>query len=137
LNVRALFDLVKQLLPQFDRRACILGISSMGATHAVPYYAAVGTSKGALEALIRHIAAELAPRGIRANVLTPGAVATDAWNVIPDRDARLAEAIRRSPSGRLVTVEEVALCAQFLCSPAASGINGHTLVVDGGVSMVA
>jgi enoyl-[acyl-carrier protein] reductase III len=137
VNVRALFDLVKRLLPQFDRRACILAISSTGATLAVPHYTAVGASKGALEALIRHLAAELAPKGIRANVLTPGAVTTDVWKVIPDADARLAEAVRRSPIGRLVTVEEVALCAQFLCSTAGSGINGHALVVDGGTMIVA
>jgi enoyl-[acyl-carrier-protein] reductase (NADH) len=87
--------------------------------------------------LIRHLAAELAPRGIRANVLTSGAVRTDAWKAIPDAEARLAEAARRSPIGRLVTVEELALCAQFLCSPAASGINGQTLVVDGGTIIVA
>jgi enoyl-[acyl-carrier protein] reductase III len=137
LNVRALFDLVKRLLPQFDWGACILAISSMGATRAVPLYTAVGASKGALEALIRHLAAELAPRGIRANVLTPGAVMTDAWKAIPDAEARLAEAVRRSPIGRLVTVEELAFCAQFLCSPAASGVNGQTLVVDGGTTNVA
>jgi enoyl-[acyl-carrier protein] reductase III len=136
LNVRALFDLVKRLLPQFDRRGCILAISSTGATRALPYYTAVGASKGALEALIRHIAVELAPRGIRANVMVPGAVATDAWKAIPDRDARLAEAVQRSPIGRLVTVEELALCAQFLCSAAASGINGQTFVVDGGATIV-
>jgi NAD(P)-dependent dehydrogenase (short-subunit alcohol dehydrogenase family) len=137
LNVRALFDLVQRLLPQFERYASILAISSLGATRAVPYYTAVGASKGALEALIKHFAAELAPRGIRANVLTPGAVATEAWKDIPDADARLAEAAARSPIGRLVTVEELALCAQFLCSPAASGINGQALVVDGGGAMLA
>jgi enoyl-[acyl-carrier protein] reductase III len=137
LNVRALFDLVKQLLPLFDRRASVLAISSMGATRAVPDYTAVGASKGALEALIRHLAVELAPRGIRANVLTPGAVATDAWKSIPNAEARLADAERRSPMGRLVTVDEVALCAQFLCAPAASAITGQTLIVDGGTMIVA
>jgi NAD(P)-dependent dehydrogenase (short-subunit alcohol dehydrogenase family) len=137
LNVRALFDLVKLLLPQFDGRACILAISSMGATRAIPHYTLVGASKGALEALIRHFAAELAPRGVRANILTPGAVATDAWKAIPDGEARLAEAGRRSPIGRLATVEELALCAQFLCSPAASAINGQTLIVDGGTMILA
>ena len=137
LNVRALFDLVKRLLSQFDRSACILAISSIGATRAIPDYATVGASKGALEALVRHFAAELAPRGIRANVLTPGAVATDVWKAIPNAEARLAEAVRRSPIGRLVTVEEVALCAQFLCSHAACGINGQALVVDGGTTIVA
>jgi NAD(P)-dependent dehydrogenase (short-subunit alcohol dehydrogenase family) len=137
LNVRALFELVSLFLPLFDRRASILAISSIGAIRAVPYYTAVGASKGALEALVRHLAAELAPRGIRANVLTPGAVATDAWKAIPDAEARLADAVRRSPIERLVTVEELALCAQFLCSPAASGINGQTLVVDGGTFIMA
>jgi enoyl-[acyl-carrier protein] reductase III len=137
LNVRALFDLIKRLLPQFSRRASILAISSLGATRAIPQYLAVGASKGALEALIRHLAAELAPNGIRANMLTPGAVETDAWNAIPEAEERLAESARRSPIGRLVTAEEVALCAQFLCSPAASGINGHALIIDGGNSIVA
>jgi enoyl-[acyl-carrier protein] reductase III len=137
LNVRALFDLVKQLLPLFDGLAAILAISSTGATRAVPLYTAVGTTKGAIEALIRHFAVELAPRGIRANILTPGAVATEAWKSIPNAEVRLADAERRSPLGRLVTVEEVALCAQFLCSPAASAITGQTLIVDGGTMILA
>jgi NAD(P)-dependent dehydrogenase (short-subunit alcohol dehydrogenase family) len=89
-----------------------------------------------LESLARHLAVELAPRGIRVNILAPGAVATEAWNVIPDSAARLAEATSRSPIGRLVTPEEVASAAHFLCSSAASGINGHTLVVDGGASIL-
>jgi NAD(P)-dependent dehydrogenase (short-subunit alcohol dehydrogenase family) len=137
LNVRALFELVTRLLNQFDRQSCILAVSSLGATRVLPQYTAIGTSKGALEALIRHLAVELAPRGIRANVLTPGAVATEAWRAIPEGEARLAEAARRSPSGRLVTAEELALCAQFLCSPAAAGVNGQSLVVDGGTTIVA
>jgi NAD(P)-dependent dehydrogenase (short-subunit alcohol dehydrogenase family) len=137
LNVRALFELVTRLMDRFDRQGSILAVSSLGATRALPQYTAVGTSKGALEALVRHMAVELAPRGIRANALTPGAVATDAWQSIPDAEARLAEAVRRSPSARLVTVEELALCAQFLCSSAASGITGQSLIVDGGAMLVA
>jgi enoyl-[acyl-carrier protein] reductase III len=137
LNARALFDLVARLLARFDKCGSILAVSSLGATHALPHYAAVGASKGALEALVRHLAVELAPRGIRANVLAPGAVATDVWKAIPDAEARLAEAARRSPLGRLSTVEDVALCAQFLCSSAASAVNGQTLVVDGGTTIVA
>jgi len=137
LNVRALLELVTHLLSQFDRDGCILAVSSLGATHALPQYTAIGASKGGLEALIRHLAVELAPRGIRANTLTPGAVATEAWRAIPDGEARLAAAAQRSPSGRLVTVAELALCAQFLCSPAAAGVNGQALIVDGGTTIVA
>lgn len=137
LNARALFELTVRLLGRFGRGGCILALSSMGATHAIPQYSAIGASKGALEALIRHFAVELAPRGIRANALRPGAVATQAWKSIPDADARLAEAARRSPWGRLVTTDELAACAQFLCSAAASGVTGQTLVVDAGASVVA
>lgn len=136
LNVRALFELVTRLLSQFDRQSSILALSSLGATRALPQYTAIGASKGALEALIRHLAVELAPRGIRANSLSPGAVATEAWRAIPEGEARLAEAARRSPNGHLVTAEEVAFCAQFLCSPAAAGVNGQSLIVDGGATIV-
>ncbi len=136
LNVRALFELVTRLLDKFDHPGCILAVSSVGATHALPQYTAVGTSKGALESLVRHLAVELAPRGIRANALTPGAVYTDAWQAIPEGEARLAEAARSSPSGRLVTLEELAYCAQFLCSAAAAGVNGQSLIVDGGRTIV-
>jgi enoyl-[acyl-carrier protein] reductase III len=137
LNARALFELVTRLVDRFDGGGSILAVSSLGASHALPQYTALGASKGALEALIRHLAVELAPRGIRANALRPGAVATDAWHSIPDGEARLAEAARRSPSGRLASVEELALCAQFLCSPAAAAVNGQSLVVDGGTTIVA
>jgi enoyl-[acyl-carrier-protein] reductase (NADH) len=82
------------------------------------------------------MALEFAPRGIRVNILVAGAVDTGAWKAIPDGDARLEEFGRRSPLGRLVTPEEVAQAAHFLCSPAASGIIGHTLVVDGGASVI-
>jgi enoyl-[acyl-carrier protein] reductase III len=132
LNVRAFFELVHQLLPKFETGASIVALSSEGAVHAVPQYTLVGASKGALESMVRHLAVELAPRGIRVNALSPGSIVTDAWKVLPGSERRLAEASRHSPSGRLTTLEEVASAAHFLCSDAASGIAGHTLVVDGG-----
>lgn len=136
LNVRALLELVTALLPHFEPPASLLALSSMGSVRALPNYAAVAASKGALEALIRHMAMELAPRGIRANVLRPGAIETDAWKSIPEAKAHLADAARRSPLRRLATVDEVALCARFLCSQAASAINGQSLTVDGGTSIL-
>ena len=102
----------------------------------MPAYATVGSSKGALESLARHMAVELAPRGVRVNILSPGSVQTEAWDAFPDKERRLAEALGRSPRGRLVTLDEVASAAQFLCSPAAEGLIGHTLVVDGGTRVL-
>lgn len=132
LNLRAFFDLVKSVLPRMAADATIVAVSSQGAVQALPHYALVGATKGGLEALCRHLAVELAPRGIRVNVLAPGNVRTAAWDAFPDRDTRLREAIDRSPCGRLTSVEDVASAAHFLCSDASAGLNGHTLVVDGG-----
>jgi enoyl-[acyl-carrier protein] reductase III len=132
LNVRAFYNLVRLLLPRFTEGGSILALSSEGAARAVPLYTLVGASKGALESMVRHLAAEFAGRGIRVNALAPGAVKTEAWKAMPEAEQRLEETIRRTPLGRLVDVEEVASAAQFLCSDAAAGIVGHTLVVDGG-----
>ena len=132
LNVRAFFELMQSLLPLLSEGSAVVPVSSAGAVRAVPAYTTVGSSKAALESLARHMASELAPRGVRVNILSPGSVETDAWDAFPDKAQRLAEAVRRSPLGRLVTLEEVAFAAQFLCSPASRGMVGHTLVMDGG-----
>jgi enoyl-[acyl-carrier protein] reductase III len=132
LNVRAFFSLVKALVPRLSEGASIVALSSEGAVHAFPHYGLVGASKGALEALCRHLALELAPLGVRVNVLSPGTVLTGALDAFPGKDALLRRAIERSPRGRLTTTDEVAYAAHFLCSDASVGVNGHTLVVDGG-----
>ena len=136
LNVRAFFELVRSLLPLLREGSAIVALSSAGAVRAVPAYSVIGASKGALESLARHMAAELATRGVRVNILSPGSVETQAWDAFPDKAERLAEALRRCPTGRLVSVDEVAHAAQFLCSAASRGVVGHTLLVDGGTRIV-
>jgi NAD(P)-dependent dehydrogenase (short-subunit alcohol dehydrogenase family) len=137
LNVRTFFKLMKLLTPRFSEGASVVAISSWGALRTLPQYSLVGSSKGALEALARHLAVELAPRRVRVNILTAGAVLTDVWKALPNSEERITETIRRTPAGRLVTAEEVACGAQFLCSDAASGIIGQTLIVDGGAGVLA
>jgi enoyl-[acyl-carrier protein] reductase III len=136
LNVRAFLLLVQGLLPAMTAGGCVLALSSEGAERVMPHYGLVSTSKAALEALCRQLAVELAPRGIRANVISPGAVRTDAWQVLPDAGTRLAAATAATPRGTLITAEEVASVAQFLASAAASGITGQTLIVDGGARVM-
>lgn len=136
LNIRAFFDLMRRLTPLFQEGSTVVALSSEGAVRAVHQYTLVGSSKGALESMVRHCARELAPRGIRVNAISPGSVRTDAWNVLPGGEQRLAEAAARAPSGRLTTLDEVAWATQFLCSPASGGVAGHTLVVDGGARNV-
>lgn len=136
LNVKAFFELMRVLKDRFAERATVVAISSIGGARALPNYSVVGASKGALEALARHLAVELASRGIRVNILAPGAVATEAWKAIPYADDRLSAMIDRTPIQRLVTPDEVARAAQFLCSEASAGIVGQTLIVDGGAGVV-
>lgn len=136
LNVGAFFKLTKLLLARFSKGSSVVAVSSWGALRALPSYSVVGSSKGALEALVRHLAVELAPRGIRVNVLTAGAVLTDVWKSLPDGERRIAETIGRTPAGRLVTAEEVACGAQFLLSGAASGMIGQSLIIDGGTGIL-
>jgi enoyl-[acyl-carrier protein] reductase III len=136
LNVRAFFELTKLLLPRFKAPASIVVLSSQGARQVVPCYSLIGASKGALESLARHLAVELAPKGIRVNILSPGPIRTEAWAAMPAGATRLEGAEKRTPLGRLVTADDAARSAQFLCSDGAEGIVGQTLIVDGGLGLV-
>lgn len=136
LNVRAFLLLVQGLLPAMTAGGSIIALSSEGAGRVMPHYGLVSASKAALEALCRQWAVELAPQGIRANTLSPGAVRTDAWRALPEAEDRLAAAASNTPRGSLVSAEEVALVAQFLCASASAGITGQTIVVDAGARVV-
>jgi enoyl-[acyl-carrier protein] reductase III len=113
----------------------ILGISSLGSERVLDGYSLVGASKAALEALVRYLAVELAPRGIRVNAVSAGVVETGALEHFPNRDAMLDMGVR-NPAGRLVSPDDVARLVTFLCSPDAEMIRGQTLIVDGGWSLL-
>lgn len=136
INAYALLQLSQELLPLMPAGGRILALSSLGSLRAIPNYAAVGASKAALESLVRHMAAELAPQGIRVNTLSAGVVDTEALTHFPNRESLLAESARRTPAGRLTTPEDVADVALLLCSPLAAMIQGQTVTVDGGYSIL-
>ncbi len=137
INAYALLYLVQQAVPLMPSGSRILAVSSAGATRVIPHYAAVGASKAALESLVRHLSVELAPCGIGVNTISAGVVDTEALKHFPNREALLSSSAERTPLGRLVTPQDVADVALFLCSPLAQMIQGQTLVVDGGLSVVA
>jgi enoyl-[acyl-carrier protein] reductase III len=134
-NALALLSLTKEALPLMREGGRILALSSLGASRAIPHYAFIGASKAALEALVRSLAQELGPRGIRVNTVSAGVVDTDALKYFPNRDQLLAEYGKRTPAGPTLTPEDVANAAYLLCLPEASMITGHTLVVDGGFAI--
>lgn len=136
LNVRAFVLLVRELLPAMTAGGTILALSSEGAERVMPKYGLVSASKAALEAATRQWALELATKGIRANVVSPGSVRTDAWLVLPGGEERLAASAARTPRGSLVSLEEISWVTQFLASAAGAGITGQTIVVDAGARIL-
>jgi enoyl-[acyl-carrier protein] reductase III len=135
-NARALLALTRAVAPQMPSGSSIIGISSLGSHRVLDNYTLVGTSKAALEALIRYLAVELAPRGIRANGVSGGVVDTGALEHFPNREEMLRFG-RDNPAGRLVTPEDIAALVAFLCSSGAEMIRGQTVIVDGGYSLKA
>ena len=134
-NARALLQLARVAAPQMPEGSSIVAISSLGAQRVLENYSLVGTSKAALEALVRYLAVELAPRGIRVNAVSGGVVDTGALDHFPNREEMLT-AGAANPVGRLVSPEDIAGAVSFLCSPDADMVRGQTLVVDGGFSLL-
>ncbi|HET9241907.1 MAG TPA: SDR family oxidoreductase [Gaiella sp.] len=135
-NARALLGLTRVAAPSMRPDSSIVAISSLGSVRVLENYTLVGVSKAALEALVRYLAVELAPRGIRVNAVSAGVVETGALDHFPNREAMLASGAR-NPVGRIVTPDDVAGVVAFLCSPDAVMIRGQTVVVDGGWSLPA
>ena len=134
-NALALNLLAQQAVPIMPRGGRILAISSLGAQRAMPGYGFLGASKAALESLVRTLAQELGPRGIRVNAVSAGIVDTDALKHFPLREKMLAAFARRAPAGPTLRPEDVAGAVYLLCLPEAEKITGHTLVVDAGYSI--
>jgi enoyl-[acyl-carrier protein] reductase III len=133
-NARALLSLARATAPQMPPGSSIVAISSLGSQRVLENYVLIGVSKAALEAVVRYLAVELAPRGIRVNTVSAGVVETGALDYFPNRDEML-QAGAANPAGRLVSPDDVAGAVAFLCSPDAEMVRGHTLVVDGGFSL--
>jgi enoyl-[acyl-carrier protein] reductase III len=138
INAAALLPITQQfLLISAKGDKTLVAVSSLGALRAIPNYTAVGASKAALESMVRHLAAEFAPEGMRINAVSAGTVDTDALLHFPNREELLEGARRRTPAGRLVHPQDVANVVVYLCTEYASMIHGQTLIVDGGYSILA
>ena len=136
-NARALLSLTRAAAPAMSEGSSIVAISSLGAQRVLENYVLVGTSKAALEAVVRYLGVELAPRGIRVNAVSGGVVETGALEHFPNREEMLQAGRQRTPAGRMVEARDLADAVLFLASPRASMIVGQTLVVDGGFSLPA
>jgi len=134
-NVSSAFAMIRLVVPRMIETSgagIIVNISSTAGRDASPGFAAYGTAKAALAFLTRQLAQDFAPR-VRVNAIFVGAIRTSAMDtmVAPETQARMA---LQTPLGRLGEVEDVAACALFLASPAASYVTGEVYAVDGGIT---
>jgi enoyl-[acyl-carrier protein] reductase III len=136
-NAKAFLSLTRAVAPDMPAGGSIVALSSLGSIRVLDNYALIGASKAALESLVRSLAVELAPRGIRVNGVSAGVVETEALQHFPNREQMREMAATRTPAGRMVEPEDVADVVAYLCSPAAEMIRGQTVIVDGGYSLLA
>jgi NAD(P)-dependent dehydrogenase (short-subunit alcohol dehydrogenase family) len=139
VNVRGAFSHAREALPLLAQsRGCIVSLASISGLVGMPGQTVYSMTKGAIVQLTRQLAVEHASRGIRVNAVAPGAVDTGFVAAArdaaadPDPAASRARAISGHPIGRILTPAEIAEAIVFLASPAASGITGAILSVDGG-----
>jgi enoyl-[acyl-carrier protein] reductase III len=136
-HVRSLLVLAQTASPSMSDNGggSIVAISSLGAHRVYDAYAAFGTAKAAIETLVRYLAVEGGPKGIRANCICGGVVLTDLFKEIPEWESIAAAAGERSPLGRALDPDELGEPAAFFLSDEARMVTGQTLCVDAGFTL--
>jgi NAD(P)-dependent dehydrogenase (short-subunit alcohol dehydrogenase family) len=137
LNLDSVAAVCRAVAPHLLGRGSgsVINVASVAAISAMPGMAHYAAAKAAVLALTRTLAVEWAPHGVRCNALVPGWVATDLTGFAREDPAVGRRLIARVPMGRWATPDEIAGPAVFLASDAASFVTGHSLVVDGGLTV--
>lgn len=137
VNGLALVDLIREAGPLLGEGSAVFYLSSRGGRFVIPEYGALGTAKALGEHVVRYLAKELGPRGIRVLTVAPGAVDTAALRAMfPDTyEERLAAAAATNPLGRGVELDDAAALIEALCESQLGMVNGQTITVDGGLSL--
>ena len=133
-NVSTAFEMSRicaPLMVEHSGSGTILNISSIAGHKPAPCFAAYGTAKGALSLLTQELAQEFAPK-VRVNAIAVGSTRTDALNTVLTEEIEQTM-VDLTPMARLGEVEDIALGALYLCSPAASYVTGEILGVNGGM----
>jgi meso-butanediol dehydrogenase/(S,S)-butanediol dehydrogenase/diacetyl reductase len=137
VNLRAPFLLTRAAIdPLVASGGAVVAVSSLAGLAGWPYSTVYSASKGGLVTMMRSLALELGPRGVRVNVVCPGGIETpllDDLDDIPDADPTIAKR-GRGLDETLATPAQIAAAICFLASPDASHVNGTTLTVDGGAT---
>ncbi len=137
VSAYSLIALARGALPLMQERGgCILALTYMAAEKVIPGYQLMSVAKAALENVIRNLAYDLAPYGIRVNGLSPGPIATKAAGSIPGFPLMHEHFKEFSPLQHEVVTADVGKVALFLCSPLAEKITGEIVHIDGGYNIM-
>jgi NAD(P)-dependent dehydrogenase (short-subunit alcohol dehydrogenase family) len=139
VNVKGPWLAIKYGIPALNDGASVIATTSIANQSGIPMTSAYGASKAAVAQLVRTAAAELSPRGIRVNSISPGPIETPIFGktgMPEDQLQQMASGIVASvPLGRMGTPDEIANMALFLASDESSYVQGQEFVVDGGASV--
>lgn len=134
VNVRGAYFTAQKCLPYFNAGGSIIFISSLAGKSGMENFSVYCASKAALESLAKTFAAELAPRKIRVNSISPGVVKTPIFDSIGVKGEDLSEWAKMIPLKRVAQPEEIARAALYLASDDASYVTAADLSVDGGLT---
>jgi NAD(P)-dependent dehydrogenase (short-subunit alcohol dehydrogenase family) len=138
VNLKGYFTAAREVVRHLQSRragGAIINVASVAGVRALAFQGVYGMTKAAVIAMTRSLALEVGGQGIRVNAIAPGLVDTKLAAAIVQDEVLLRHAVARIPLGRHAQPDEIAGVAVFLASDAASYVNGHTLVVDGGMTI--
>jgi gluconate 5-dehydrogenase len=113
----------------------VLFVASMAALFGIPYVVAYTAAKSGLVGMVRALATELSPHGVRVNAIAPGWIRTDMLRHLDTDPERKEKILSRTPMRCFGEPEDIGNAAVYLCSPAARFVTGTVLTVDGGASI--
>jgi gluconate 5-dehydrogenase len=137
-HLTAAFSLTRAVLPEMmeKRRGNLLFTASMASFIGIPLVCAYSTAKAGLLGMVRSLAAEVSPNGVRVNAIAPGWIESSMMRSALNGDpSRSAKVLGRTPMNSFGLPEDIGWAATYLCSPAAKFITGVVLPVDGGASI--
>ena len=137
ISVYSFIRMAQRAEPLMKNGGCLLTMSYYGAEKVVDHYNIMGPVKSALEGTMRYMAAELGPKGIRVNAISPGPLNTRAGSGIDHFDELIEEARLRAPTQHLVSTQDVGNMAMALVSDLSRNVTGNVAYVDAGYHVMA
>ena len=138
VNLKGYFWMTRELVRHLRAReapGAIVNLASVAGVEAAPLQGVYGMTKAAVISMTKTLAYELAANNVRVNAIAPGLIDTRFASAIVKNDALSAMVVKKTPLGRVGRPEEIAGGALYLASDSASYLTGHTLVIDGGMTV--